>query len=210
MRKSNCVIQFAKWPVYGNVKTRLAANLGHESARDVHIRLATQVYSNLCRVENADIEIHVDVIGVPDQSLDNGVFDKWERGSLLTLQNGKDLGERMAGALNEGLKSYQKVLIVGSDCPSVDSHYVDSAFAKLDHSPMVIGPAEDGGYVLVGACSPISHVFEGVEWGSAKVLEQTVANAMRLNISLGLLEERWDVDELADYVRWSNLFETAK
>ena len=205
MSKTNCVIQFAKWPVYGNVKTRLAAHLGHDSARDVHIRLATEVYSNLCRVEGADIEIHVDAIDVADQQLENGVLDEWHRASLLKLQYGADLGARMARAISEGLKSYDKVLIVGSDCPSVDCQYLDSAFAALNDSSMVIGPAEDGGYVLVGASSPIGSVFDGVEWGGAKVLAQTVSNAEHLNISVGLLEERWDVDELADYVRWSNL-----
>ena len=204
MRNSNCVIQFAKWPLLGNVKTRLAVHLGDTLARDVHIRLTEEVHGNLCCYEGADIEVHVDTVGTFNDEHSNGIFDTWANASSLLLQQGEDLGERMLKAIENGLRCYPKVLIVGSDCPSVDAEYLASAFSALESADMVVGPAEDGGYVLVGFSSIKSEVFDRVEWGSSEVLAQTLENAARINLSVARLDERWDVDEFADYVRWSN------
>lgn len=202
MRKSMCVIQFAKWPVLGNVKTRLAADLGDEKAREVHLQLAEQVFKNLSLFSEADIQIHVDKINDCHDELDNGVFDAWSRNALLTLQKGAGLGERMASAIVSTLTSYEKVVIVGSDCPGVDADYLESAFTALERADMVLGPAEDGGYVLIGFSKFSASVFNEVEWGGSDVLYQTLANAKRLQISTELLSEQWDVDELKDYYRW--------
>jgi hypothetical protein len=105
-------------------------------------------------------------------------------------------------ALEQGLKTAKSVVLVGSDCPVLDRAYLLQAFEALERADLVLGPAEDGGYVLIGARGLARSLFDGVRWGSGEVLSQTLANAEQAGMRTALLEELYDVDEPDDLQRW--------
>ena len=112
----------------------------------------------------------------------------------------------MAAALRQCLADGRDGIVIGTDCPSVDAVYVARGFAALHRSDLVLGPAEDGGYGLVGisrrSAGSLDAVFEGVDWGTDEVLAQTLDRAERCGLSVCLLETIWDVDSAADWARF--------
>ena len=199
--KNNLVIQFAKWPELGKVKTRLAKTLGDKAAFDIHLELSMNVLNNLTSANVATVELWFDQL--PENSEGQGLLDACRKKSLaVSTQHGSDLGERMYHALSGGLQSFDKVIIVGSDCPTVDKAYLADAINALDSNDLVLGPAEDGGYVLLGASKVKPTMLDNIAWGCGEVLQSTVSNAKGLGLSCALLETTWDVDEYDDYLRW--------
>ena len=122
--------------------------------------------------------------------------------SGLREQCGSDLGERMYSALLDGLERFDRVLLVGSDCPGLDTQYLTSAGAALDRVPVVFGPALDGGYVLVGARAVDEGLFREIAWGQESVLATTLQRAESLGIDVEMLEPRADIDRPEDLQHW--------
>ncbi len=120
-------------------------------------------------------------------------------------QQGGDLGARMLFALNHGLARYPRVLLVGSDCPELDADYLGRAAAALLQHELVLGPARDGGYVLLGARRPVAPLFADMPWGSDRVLELTLQRARAMGLATALLEPLNDVDRPADLLHWEAL-----
>jgi hypothetical protein len=126
----------------------------------------------------------------------------------------------MGFAFKSRLSRVDKVLLVGSDSPAIEKEYIESALKALDDYNVVLGPAEDGGYVLIGMSSQVVYgedergdrgmcdlsmldpIFANVVWGGDQVLRQTTLNLRNLGLSFTLLPMLWDVDEEVDYVRW--------
>ncbi len=105
-------------------------------------------------------------------------------------------------ALRAELGRSDEALLVGSDCAVLDADYIARAFAKLQRQDLVLGPTEDGGYVLVGARRAIPEaLFQDIDWGTAQVMTQTRARLAHLAIRYALLEPLWDVDEWPDLMR---------
>ena len=117
-------------------------------------------------------------------------------------QRGADLGERMYHALAAGLARYERVLLVGSDCPAIDAAYLHRALQVLDDVPVVLGPALDGGYVLIGVRSVDPALFAGIAWGQPTVYAETVARLRRLGVDWTALPALPDIDRPADLVHW--------
>lgn len=190
------LVQFAKWPREGRVKTRIAKIRGDKEALAIHMELLLEVYANLSKTD-ADFEIHFDYL---DQ---NSSFwreiARWDANPY--LQRGSDLGERMAHVLLTSSRN-APIVIVGSDCPTVTADVVDQAYQLLDSNDIVLGPAEDGGYVLIGASRFLPQLFDEVEWGGGMVLNQTISNAAALGLQVAQLPMSWDVDTDEDYRRW--------
>ncbi|MFE8072015.1 TIGR04282 family arsenosugar biosynthesis glycosyltransferase [Marinobacteraceae bacterium S3BR75-40.1] len=195
------LIQFAKWPEKGRVKTRLAASIGDEKALAAHIRLTEHVLDNL------------HATGFPLQLWWNkppgasaaapGLIQKIRSLHLEEqVQVGSDLGERMSHALVEGLRVCRSVIIVGSDCPAVDEDYILQAIQRLQGTEVVLGPADDGGYILLGARRAKAGMLSGVRWGSHHALADTEKTLKRMNLSVSRLEARWDVDDNEDWERY--------
>lgn len=199
-------MQFSKWPESGKVKTRLEPALGKGGALKAHIALSMKVLENLVDSgfdisfmwdrplsqppeEAASILQRLDELEVPQASQSEGV-----------------LGSRMATALTEALTCYENAIIVGSDCPSVDSAYVAQAAEALKNVDVVLGPSDDGGYVLIGARRVVPGMLDGVAWGTEQALEQTVQRLTSAGLSHRLLEPRWDVDEPEDWRRFLREF----
>ena len=193
----NQLILFTKAPELGNVKTRLAAEVGAARALEVHNQLVTSALKRLCGAECFEVVLCVTKV--------NQAVKDWANKFTIpiTLQPSGDLGARMYGAL--ATASAEKVVLVGSDCPDIDSDYVKQAFETLEYKPVVFGPAEDGGYGLIGVRqSPLKKIvslFEEIPWGGDQVFEITTKRLERLRIKYGVLPTIWDVDVLEDWQR---------
>lgn len=199
------LIQFAKWPELGRVKTRLIPTLGEQGALAAHQRLTLAVLDNLLAT-GLPVEFWWDrpLTAPPVEAA--SVLDKiLEAGVVQRFQEGPGLGARMQYALASGLEQYQKVLIIGSDCPAVEAGYVAEAVAALDQADVVMGPSDDGGYVLIGARRTTTGMLDSIAWGSPQVLEQTCGRLREEDLSHHLLEPRWDVDEAEDWERFIRL-----
>ncbi len=202
--QNTLIIQFSKWPQLGKVKTRLAKTLGDQAAFDTHIELTLNVLSNLTSAQQGKVELCFDHL--LDDSAGMSLLDACKHKSVsVSAQCGNDLGERMFHALSTGLKTFEKVIIVGSDCPTVDKTYLVNAINALDSNNLVLGPAEDGGYVLIGANKLKPALLDNIKWGGGNVLRSTVSNAESLCLSYALLDTTWDVDEYDDYLRWQGV-----
>ena len=195
-------LQFAKWPEAGRVKTRLMPELGAVGALEAHIRLTLAVLDNLCAT------------GYPvqfwwDRPVDDGpseaasIIEELDAAGLMQgVQEGSTLGQRMYRALSLSLQDYDRALVVGSDCPSVDPDYARNAVALLKDYDVVLGPSDDGGYVLIGASRVAEGMLDDIAWGTPEVLTQTCERLKASGLSYCLLEPRWDVDEPEDWARF--------
>lgn len=190
---------FARAPVHGTVKRRLAAGIGAVAALEAHVRLLGEALDRLTGIPAIDTELW---LAGPAASLD-GIL---QPGCVLRQQTDGDLGERMLGALTDALERAPKAVIVGSDCPDIDAAYVAGACERLDRSDVVIGPAEDGGYGLIGArrdvVAALPALFRGMSWGTATVFETTLARARQAGLDVARLATVWDVDTETDWRRY--------
>lgn len=198
---ADTVIQlFTKAPLKGKVKTRLEPILTQDEI--------VSLYKNLIsdRVKQ--------VIGKSFCPLNVWAALDAKHEFFLDLQNqypieifpqvGIDLGERMHYAVQRGLNQYQKVILLGGDCVSVDLDYLHQAVDALNHQSVVLGPAEDGGYVLLGTRVDCKAMFVEVDWGTDQVLKQTVEKLEQQNLQFCVLDTRWDLDRPEDLVRFQS------
>jgi uncharacterized protein len=194
------IIQFAKAPVEGRVKTRMQPELTAGEACELHRQLLRWTFRRLHDSALAAVELWLD-----QPSSDAAVRACEKRGNLQQrIQPSGDLGEKMYAALCDGLQRYERVILVGSDCPGIDGDYLQQALLALETCDVVIGPATDGGYVLIGARRIESAVFEGVPWGSSAVLESTVARLKACGLAWQALAPLPDIDRPEDLVHWHN------
>lgn len=197
-RCKKLLIQFAKSPKLGGVKTRLAKTMGAELALEVHLELMRETASLLLDSGVADAELWLDSL-TPSPHIQD-ILALGLRGPM--EQRGEDLGERMCLALQDGLLRASAVVLVGSDCPFLDERYLNDAFEALDESDLVFGPAEDGGFVLIGARQVRPAMFDGVSWGQGDVLARTLKAVERAGLSHTSLGTRFDIDLEDDLARW--------
>ncbi|MDG2175458.1 MAG: TIGR04282 family arsenosugar biosynthesis glycosyltransferase [Gammaproteobacteria bacterium] len=195
LEKSRVLILFAKAPEAGKVKTRLVPALGEEGALGLYQKLLEYQLAVVQDYTGAVTELHVD--GNPAHP----GFDNFS-GSILK-QTGNNLGERMHYALNSALATHTSAVLIGSDCPGIDYHYLDSAFTALENGfNAVLGPAEDGGYVLIGLRSDVSEkstdLFQDISWGTDTVSAQTRNLFQKLGLTWKELPVLQDLDEPSD------------
>ncbi len=199
---------YAKEPVRGKVKTRMQGLLGVEGALSLHKALINYVFHNLASAQLCPIQVWVAAID------ENASLNKEHDDMFLSLcnkkdiywQSGFDLGARMAFSARQALKHSDYVVLVGADCASVDAVYLEQALQVLESGEeIVIGPAEDGGYVLLGLRSVPDCLFENVPWGEAEVLAATRRNLLEAGLRWHELAPRWDVDRPEDLVRLQSL-----
>ena len=197
------IIQFAKAPIPGQVKTRLHGDLGAEEACEVHIALLQHCCRRLLSAQLAPVELWV------DSQPRHHVFDECLGWGVIgpKIQCGEDLGERMYHALCDGLERFHQVILVGSDCPEIDRAYLLQAAQGLSRAPLVIGPAADGGYVLIGARSINARLFEAVQWGEAQVYAQTMGQVEALGWLCESLPILRDIDRPDDLPIWQKIKE---
>ena len=183
------LIIFVRNPVLGKVKTRLAATVGDENALAVYKYLLLHTKNITWQLEVKKIIFYADNIN------ENDLWNGYEK----HLQTGNDLGEKMANAFTTLLtEGYKKICIIGSDCLELDTEILKEAFAELDNTDIVIGPARDGGYYLLGMKEDNTILFSKNVWGTAVVYENTVVIIKENNLSYSILKELNDVDTAGD------------
>lgn len=196
-----CVLQFAKTPRAGRVKTRLMPALGEQGALQMHKKLVRHTWQTLHDANLASVQLWVDAADENDFFMTlNPAVEK------LHQQQGTDLGARMAHAIEQALAQFELVVVVGSDCPVLDEAYLAAAFEALKQgTEVVLGPASDGGYVLIGMRRFYAEVFCDINWGSGEVLAQTRVRLAQLGCSWHELPQRWDVDRPEDLQKLAGL-----
>lgn len=171
MQSDSTVIQvFAKAPIAGYAKTRLAPVLGEDGAANLHRQLVVRTMEKLLAGGTWPIELWC----APDCTHD--LFVELEIHSRVSLhrQQGKDLGERMCHALRDALDRYDRAILIGTDCPDLHAGEIHEAADALKESDdAVLGPAADGGYTLIGLTNDCPFLFSDIDWGSDRVLHQT-------------------------------------
>ncbi|MCG6934702.1 MAG: TIGR04282 family arsenosugar biosynthesis glycosyltransferase [Proteobacteria bacterium] len=191
------ILIFAKAPVPGKVKTRLVPALSRNAAAELHSQLTRRTVRMALASQLAPVDLYCS----PD--LQHALFLELEKlGVRRVAQTGRDLGERMYHALDSTLTDCDRVVLIGTDCPVMDCGYLHQAFQKLDQSDAVLGPAEDGGYVMIGMRRAEASVFEQIEWGSAQVLQQTRDRLRTRGLRWDELATLWDIDRYQDLQRW--------
>ena len=194
-----CVIVFAKNPVPNQVKTRLIPALSPEQAAALYTAFLTDWCETLAKLSGVALVIaYTPAEAQPDLQALIG-----DDVSYIS-QMGADLGERLTSATQWAVKqAYTKILLVGSDSPTLPISYISEAITLLDSRDTVIGPSTDGGYYLIGfsaaACTKtVPHVFEEIAWSTADVFQQTVTRICETGAMLGLLPPWYDIDTAED------------
>ena len=196
---SATILVFAKAPVEGKVKTRLASSIGDEAALRFHEQMLERTLEMVCEYKLASVELHVS--GSPDHPLIQSLAK--QHGIVVRPQQGSDLGERMYYALEQSLLGSRYCILIGTDCPAMNVDYLANALTALVRGQdVVLGPAEDGGYVLIGARQLSRDWFSDIAWGSRQVLEQSRQKIMAKGVQLEELQTLWDVDKITDFQRW--------
>ncbi len=189
---------FAKRPVPGAVKTRLAVAIGDEpAARFYEVSLRTL----LARVRGLHLRRVIAHAGGSSEEL--AWFGQFE-GYELWPQPAGDLGKKLAAWFEFACASDDRVLVIGSDSPTLPLQYIRDAITALDTSNCVIGPAMDGGYYLLGLRRPVPQLFEGIAWSSPLVLAQTLARTVQQGLQVTVLPFWNDVDEVDDLATLSD------
>lgn len=189
------ILLFSKAPVPSQVKTRLAPALGEDGAAQLQAELFRHSLQQVADAGLAPLQLWC----APDSR--NPIFSWAHRTYDLSLhsQATGDLGARMHQALAEALRTAEFAVVIGTDCPALNADYLEAALAALQSgSPAVLGPAEDGGYVLLGLRQTMPQLFEAMPWGSAQVLAETRSRLGQERLELPTL---WDVDRLEDVSR---------
>ena len=195
-KKEQCtqaLLLFIKNPILGQVKTRLAKTIGDDSALSVYQNLLQICYQNTRFLTQADKYLYYSHF-VEEK-------DIWTAGDYYkTMQSEGSLGDRMKIAFQQAQKTYESALIIGSDCPAISTTLLQEALDALHSFDLVIGPANDGGYYLLGMRSESAYLklFDEVDWSTDRVLAQTLSKASKLGMTILLLEELVDVDDAAD------------
>ena len=189
MNQKNCLIIFTRKPELGKVKTRLATDIGNENALKVYNYLLS--YSaGITKNVNADKHVWYTSEIQNEDSWDSSIFQKH-------LQPDGDLGAKMKFAFDHAFQSnYENVIIIGSDLLDIDETLINQAFKLLNYNEVVIGPATDGGYYLLGLNEMIESVFLNKSWGSDDVFNETILDVKTKNIHI--LEYKNDIDYVQD------------
>ncbi len=195
MASSHRLIVFTKAPRHGRVKTRMHPRLTPARSATLHYEL---LLHTLWQCRGAD---GTTALWSPPGN-DSRALDRLARrfGLDRGLQRGRDLGQRMRHALDHTVTRHrQPALLIGSDCPFITPGYLTRARQALQDKPVVLGPARDGGFVLIGTRRPLpNRCFDGIEWGSGRVLEQTLAQMKRAGAACALLPALDDIDRPDD------------
>lgn len=200
MNSDNLIIIFAKNPEIGKVKTRLAKSIGEEKALMIYLKLLEHTHAITDKVFADKAIFYADKVQEYDL-LDYYKFPKF-------LQRGKDLGERMERASGQAFgQSYERVIIIGSDCYELSTEIIENAFDALNRNNVVIGPALDGGYYLIGMDRHYPHLFHNKKWSSADIFLDTLLDIQKLKLSYHILPTLSDVDEEKDLGTLANLLQ---
>lgn len=197
-RPEAVLIVFARAPVPGEAKTRLAAAIGAAAAARLHARLVERAVATAVAARAGTVELHC----APD--VRHPLFARLATRYRMVLraQGQGDLGARMHRALARALRKADAAVLIGCDCPVLRADDLRRAVRELRAgTDAVFAPAADGGYALVGLRRSAPRLFSEIEWGSVRVMSATRRRLRELGWSCHELREVWDVDRPEDYAR---------
>lgn len=184
------LIVFCKNPILGKVKTRLAKKVGDNKALEIYKVLLSNALK-VARGSSRDFAVYF------HDHIDSNDF--WRGARYKQVQKGADIGERMDNAINDGLqKGYDSIVLIGADVYGLTSKIVDEAFEHLISNDVVIGPARDGGYYLIGMKAHNSKIFTLSEWSTPRVLKETLLLVKQEKATYHLVDELNDIDDIHD------------
>ena len=186
------VVVMAKNPQLGKVKTRLAEEVGDQEALDIYMKLLLHTKDVLEDVPAQRFIYFTNFVPASDELWGTDLFD-------CRLQTTGDLGRRMLHAFKSEWEPGMSILIIGSDCPQLTPAIMEQAFKALEALDVVIGPALDGGYYLIGSKVPYDFLFEQMPWSTSSVFQETINRVKENGKSYAVLPELSDVDYLADW-----------
>ena len=190
----NCVVVFGREPRPGGVKTRLARGIGDQAAAAVYGVLLEATLRHASAV-GAHLVLSL------AESPSNGWDPPME--APIEVQGDGDLGRRMGHSFTRRFADgYDRVVIIGSDCPALRPHHIVEAFKRLADVPVVLGPAVDGGYWLIGQSAPGGLDLSGIPWSSPETLSATRRRLRDLEVDWQELAELRDIDRPED-LRWA-------
>jgi rSAM/selenodomain-associated transferase 1 len=198
------LIIFTRYPEPGLTKTRLIPALGAEGAANLQRQMTEYTLSKVRELQKA-IAISVEV---RFSGGDLELMQNWLGSDLIYQSQGEgDLGKRMTRSLLDAFDAgARQAVIIGTDCPGVNAQILTQAFAELQQCDIVLGPAVDGGYYLIGLQRLFLELFVDIDWGTCQVLQQTVAICHQLNLSVAYLPSLADVDRPEDLSIWEQIF----
>ena len=197
------LIIFTRYPEPGMTKTRLIPVLGLEGAADLHRQMIDYTLTWARQLKsNSGVSLEVRYEGGDERRV-----RQWLGWDIpCSPQANGDLGARMAQAFNEAFSAGMgRVIIVGTDIPGLTGGLAKTAFEALTENDLVLGPAKDGGYYLIGLRKPIPQLFGGIPWGTGEVLPRTLGIAADLKLGVFLLEPLDDVDRPEDLAIWEKV-----
>ncbi|MCP4754386.1 MAG: DUF2064 domain-containing protein [Proteobacteria bacterium] len=194
---------FTRYPRAGEAKTRLIPAVGAEKAAEIHRAMAEHLFATV-DVLRKSLDVHIEV---SYHGGDSEMFRAWlgDRYSFGGQVEG-DLGRKMEAVFENGFnQGFDKIVVVGTDCPELSADILRDAFRALDENDMILGPACDGGYYCLGLKRLHPALFEDIPWGTDTVLKLTLARAKNLDLGIKLLPELHDVDRPEDLCVWETV-----
>lgn len=194
------LIVFTRYPEAGRNKTRLIPVLGAAGAAQLHERMTRLTLEWAERLSTAQpVDVQIQFTGAEESAM----AERFGSQFAYVPQCDGDLGQRLERAVGECFENgCQRVVVVGTDCPTLSELIVRQAYDHLRDHDVVIGPAADGGYYLIGLSKHVSSLFRDIAWSTDQVLEQTLAAAIQFGLSIALLPTLEDVDRPEDLERW--------
>jgi len=189
------LIHFAKVPEPGKVKTRFQTELSPEASGRMALALMLDSLNATAPLKGVKR-----ILGCDPTQRDPFFIRLAERYGFQRMdQSGETLGERMRNAFREVFRrGFDQAVIVGTDLPTLPADYVREAFRRLKNFPLVLGPSLDGGYYLIGCAGKVPPIFDGIAWGTDRVLTQTLRQINRRCLKAALLPFWYDVDTVDD------------
>ncbi len=195
----NLLLIFTRNPELGKVKTRLAKTIGDETALKIY-KFLLEKTKNISSKVNTHRAIYYSEKIRKNDIWNNNLYQKY-------IQKGEDLGIRMLNAFQNGFENgYEKIIIIGSDLYDLSSENIENAFLKLEENDIVLGPAKDGGYYLLGMKTLHPYVFKNKNWGTESVKKDTLNDLLDKKVKL--LEIKNDIDVYEDIVNIPEIMNT--
>jgi len=194
-RQKNTLIIFLKYPQAGKVKTRLARDVGAQRAAEFYSQMSKTIIENVL-----DTDSYRTIIFYDPPERENEIRS-WlgSKQCPITPQTGESLGDKITDAFTQVFSSgADKAVIIGTDCIDVTSKTITQAINSLNNTDIVLGPAEDGGYYLLGLKRHIPEIFQEIDWSTNRVLAQTLEKIKEKKLKYELLETLKDIDTLED------------
>jgi hypothetical protein len=189
---NNQLIVFVKNLIPGMVKTRLAKDIGQDMAMEVYKELVSFTAEISDKVKDVDKAVYYSLYVEMWDFFNDEKYQK-------SIQQGNDLGQRMLNAFYDAFEEgYEKVVLIGSDTPDISKKLIVEAYAKLDDSDVVVGPAEDGGYYLIGMKDAHKELFEGMTYSHADVYQELIEAAEDMSLKVSTIQTLFDIDTVDD------------